>query len=280
MAAEPEHALATLGEVLLTPTRIYARALLAARASLLAAGQDVRGIAHITGGGLPGNVPRALPAELGARLDPLRWRMPSVMRLVGALGGLGDDEIRATFNGGLGMVVVVAPAAIDATVTALRDAGLEAAVVGEVVAVGPARRGPLRGGRDRVTEWSGVVATQYGTIMLAEPKQPPAEDLEFDRLLGREGRCRSPEASRSRCPTRAATFQRASGSSADPPETEDEWEHVAEIGIQRISVAASSSISWMPDEDLAAEIDVPTEALVARIHWAGLGEWLRHVERT
>ena len=67
-------------------------------------------------------------------LDPLRWRMPSVMRLVGALGGLGDDEIRATFNGGLGMVVVVAPAAIDATVTALRDAGLEAAVVGEVVA--------------------------------------------------------------------------------------------------------------------------------------------------
>jgi phosphoribosylformylglycinamidine cyclo-ligase len=134
MAAEPEHALATLGEVLLTPTRIYARALLAARAALIAAGHDLRGIAHITGGGLPGNVPRALPEGLGARLDPTRWRMPSVMRLVGALGGLGDDEIRATFNGGLGMVVVVAPSAIDATVTALRDAGIEAAVVGEVVA--------------------------------------------------------------------------------------------------------------------------------------------------
>ena len=135
MAAEPEHGLATLGEVLLTPTRIYARALLAARASLLAAGQDVRGIAHITGGGLPGNVPRALPEGLGARLDPLRWRMPSVMRLVGALGGLGDDEIRATFNGGLGMVVVVAPGAIDATLTAIREQGLGAEVVGEVVAV-------------------------------------------------------------------------------------------------------------------------------------------------
>jgi len=134
MAAEPEHALATLGEVLLTPTRIYARALLVARASLLAAGQDLRGIAHITGGGLPGNVPRALPEGLGARLDPTRWRMPSVMRLMGALGGLGDDEIRATFNGGLGMVVVVAPSAIDATLTALRDAGMDAAVVGEVVA--------------------------------------------------------------------------------------------------------------------------------------------------
>jgi len=134
MAAEPEHALATLGEVLLTPTRIYARGLLVARASLLAAGQDLRGIAHITGGGLPGNVPRALPEGLGARLDPTRWRMPSVMRLIGALGGLGDDEIRATFNGGLGMVVVVAPSAIDATLTALRDAGMDAAVVGEVVA--------------------------------------------------------------------------------------------------------------------------------------------------
>jgi phosphoribosylformylglycinamidine cyclo-ligase len=134
MAAEPERALATLGEVLLTPTRIYARGLLVARATLLAAGQDLRGIAHITGGGLPGNVPRALPEGLGARLDPVRWRMPSVMRLVGALGGLGDDEIRATFNGGLGMVLVVAPSAIDATLTALRDAGMDAAVVGEVVA--------------------------------------------------------------------------------------------------------------------------------------------------
>ena len=96
--------------MLLTPTRIYARAILALRSTLLAAGHDLRGIAHVTGGGLPGNVPRALPTGLGARLDPTRWRMPSVMRLVAALGGLADDEVRSTFNGGLGMVVVVAPA--------------------------------------------------------------------------------------------------------------------------------------------------------------------------
>jgi phosphoribosylformylglycinamidine cyclo-ligase len=133
MAAEPEHALATLGEVLLTPTRIYARSLLAVRAALLADDRDLRGIAHVTGGGLPGNVPRALPAELGARLDPLRWRMPSVMQLIGALGGLGDDEVRATFNGGVGMVVVVPPAAIHATLTAIRAEGIAADVVGEVV---------------------------------------------------------------------------------------------------------------------------------------------------
>jgi phosphoribosylformylglycinamidine cyclo-ligase len=135
MAAEPEHGLATLGEVLLTPTRIYARALLGVRATLLATGHDVRGMAHITGGGLPGNVARALPADLGARLDPLRWRMPSVMRLVGALGGLADDEIRATFNGGLGMVVVVAASAIDATLDAIRGQEISADVVGEVVPV-------------------------------------------------------------------------------------------------------------------------------------------------
>ena len=104
LAAAPHESMATLGEVLLTPTRIYARAVLATRAAAVAAGLDLHGLAHITGGGLPGNVPRALPDGLAARLDPTRWRMPSVMRLFGALGGLDDDELRATFNGGLGMV--------------------------------------------------------------------------------------------------------------------------------------------------------------------------------
>ena len=61
--------------------------------------------------------------------------MPSVMRLVAALGGLADDEIRATFNGGVGMVVVVAPAAIDAALTAIRAEGVAADVVGAVVPV-------------------------------------------------------------------------------------------------------------------------------------------------
>lgn len=133
LATEPAHALATLGEVLLEPTRIYARGVLAVRAELRAAGRDLRGLAHITGGGLPGNVPRALPEELGARLDPRRWAMPSVMRLFGALGGIEEDELRATFNGGLGMVAVVAPEAAGMAVAGFEAAGLEASVVGEVV---------------------------------------------------------------------------------------------------------------------------------------------------
>jgi phosphoribosylformylglycinamidine cyclo-ligase len=132
LAGEPDRALATLGEVLLTPTRIYARDVLAVRALLVAEGHDVHGIANITGGGLPGNVPRALPEDLGARLDPGAWPMPSVMRLMGALGGLEDDELRATFNGGLGMVLVVPARAARRAVELAAGRGLPAWVVGEL----------------------------------------------------------------------------------------------------------------------------------------------------
>jgi phosphoribosylformylglycinamidine cyclo-ligase len=146
IAAEPEHALATLGQVLLTPTAIYAGALLRVRTELQAAGHDLHGLAHITGGGLSGNVHRALPAGLAARLDPSTWRMPSIVRLIGALGGLDDVELRATFNGGLGMVAVVGPEAVPATLAGLAEEGIVARVVGEVVpAEGGARyvEGPL-----------------------------------------------------------------------------------------------------------------------------------------
>lgn len=131
LAAEPALAMQTLGEVLLTPTRIYARAVLEGRRALRAAGHEVRGLAHITGGGLSGNVPRALPPDLGARLDPTRWTMPSVMWLFAALGGLEEAEVRATFNGGVGMVVVVAPEAAASMPAAFPDAVL----VGEVAPV-------------------------------------------------------------------------------------------------------------------------------------------------
>ena len=138
IADEPEHGLATLGEVLLTPTRIYARAILGVRAELVAAGHDIRGLAHITGGGLPGNVPRALPAGMGALVDPARWRMPAVMSLFGALGGLEPDELRATFNGGIGMVAIVSPEAAQLAVEAFSRVGIGALVIGEVVPSGHA----------------------------------------------------------------------------------------------------------------------------------------------
>ena len=133
LGREMHDADATLGDVLLTPTRIYAKDLLAMRAVLEEAGHEVRGISHITGGGLPGNVPRALPDALGARLDPTTWPMPSIMRVLGSLGGIAETELRATFNAGLGMVMVVSADAASATVELARARGIPAWIVGEVV---------------------------------------------------------------------------------------------------------------------------------------------------
>lgn len=132
----PEAAVADrpLADVLLEPTRVYARALLAVRRAVRAAAPlDIHGIAHVTGGGLAGNVPRIVPEGLAARVHPGRWPMPSVMRLLGTLSGLPDEEIRATFNGGIGMVLAVPPGAREAALAAARGQGIEATVIGEVV---------------------------------------------------------------------------------------------------------------------------------------------------
>jgi phosphoribosylformylglycinamidine cyclo-ligase len=133
VAFAPNEAMATLGEIVLAPTRIYARSILAARAAVRAIGLDIHGMAHVTGGGLPANVPRAMPDALGARLDPALWTMPSVMRLFGALGGMDDEELRATFNGGLGMIVVLPAAAVTTATEVFETNGIQAAIVGEVV---------------------------------------------------------------------------------------------------------------------------------------------------
>jgi phosphoribosylformylglycinamidine cyclo-ligase len=146
-AAEEGAADLPLAEVLLAPTRVYARALLAIRAVVRAAGTgadgadgadgaiDVHGIAHVTGGGLPGNVPRIVPDGLAARIDASRWAMPSVMRLMGALGGLAATELRATFNGGIGMVLAVPPGSVEVALAAAAEQGIPGLVIGEVVPV-------------------------------------------------------------------------------------------------------------------------------------------------
>jgi phosphoribosylformylglycinamidine cyclo-ligase len=134
-APEPETQPLSLGEVLLTPTRIYSKAILKLRRALNEAGAELNGVAHITGGGLPGNVPRILADGLGARLDPGMWPMPSVMRLIGALGGLSGEELRSTFNGGLGMVCAVPAGAVGVAMASLAQDGLAAWQIGEVVAI-------------------------------------------------------------------------------------------------------------------------------------------------
>ena len=119
---------APLIERLLAPTRIYVKPLLA-----LAAATDVHAFAHITGGGLTDNVPRVLPDGLGVRLDPRAWRREPVWEWIQASGHVSDAEMHRTFNCGIGMVVIVAPADVDGTLAHFGTAGEQAAVIGEVV---------------------------------------------------------------------------------------------------------------------------------------------------
>jgi phosphoribosylformylglycinamidine cyclo-ligase len=142
MAAEPERGLATLGDVLLEPSTIYTRLILGLRDALEAAASELRGVAHITGGALPGNIPRMLPSGLAARLDPTRWPVPSVIRLVAALAGIDDEESRSTFNAGLGMAVVEPRDAVPLAIDAIQAAGTRAWLVGDVVDAATA--GPTR----------------------------------------------------------------------------------------------------------------------------------------
>jgi len=117
----------TLGEELLTPTRIYVRPLL----PLLEAGL-VRGMAHITGGGLTGNVPRMLPEGCGAWLDPQTWEEPRVFGLLREAGSVAEAEMRRTFNLGIGLVLGVARERAVEAVDLLGKGGEDARVIGRV----------------------------------------------------------------------------------------------------------------------------------------------------
>ena len=132
----------TLGEALLTPTTIYAAHVLAVIDRLAGAGLRLGGIAHITGGGLAGNLPRAVAPGLGIRVRVGDWPVPRVVDYIARLAGLDGPELRATFNAGIGMAMVVEPAAVAVVIDLLAERGLEAWDIGTVVpdsAAGPMR---------------------------------------------------------------------------------------------------------------------------------------------
>jgi phosphoribosylformylglycinamidine cyclo-ligase len=118
----------TVVDALLRPTPIYARTTVAALSV-----PGVRGFCHITGGGLPGNLPRILPEGLGIDIDPGSYRLPPIFTLIQELGEVETLEMRRTFNMGLGLCVIVARPQADAVLAALRAAGEPAQRVGEVV---------------------------------------------------------------------------------------------------------------------------------------------------
>ena len=119
----------SLADALLAPTRIYVKPVLA-----LLARVAVKGMAHITGGGLVLNVPRMLPDHVQARLDRSRWPRPPVFEWLQRGGNVTDDEMHRVFNCGIGMVLAVAAKDVDETIHSLVASGEQAYAIGEIVA--------------------------------------------------------------------------------------------------------------------------------------------------
>ena len=126
----------SLGEAILTPTRIYVKACLAA----LRMTKAVKGLAHITGGGFTENVPRVLPKGLGARIDLANVPVLPVFKWLAAEGNIPQDEMLRTFNCGIGMIAIAAAKDADAVMQAFAKAGEQAVLLGDVVPTGAAER--------------------------------------------------------------------------------------------------------------------------------------------
>ncbi|WP_233233408.1 phosphoribosylformylglycinamidine cyclo-ligase [Bordetella sp. LUAb4] len=120
-----------LVDVVMAPTRIYVKQVLAA---LAAHGTAIKGMAHITGGGLLDNVPRILQPELAVTLHRDAWAMPPLFSWLQQHGGVADTEMHRVFNCGIGMVIVVDAAQADAIAATLRAQGETVSRIGEVVA--------------------------------------------------------------------------------------------------------------------------------------------------
>jgi phosphoribosylformylglycinamidine cyclo-ligase len=134
----------SLGEAILTPTRIYVKSCLAAIRQTRA----VKGLAHITGGGFPDNIPRVLPKGLGARIDLAAVAVLPVFKWLAREGAIAPDEMLRTFNCGVGMIAIAAENDADAVMRAFTDAGERASRIGRVVKADGAVRVAYDGGLD------------------------------------------------------------------------------------------------------------------------------------
>ena len=117
----------SLGEALLTPTRIYVKPVLAALAAA-----EIHGISHITGGGFYENIPRCLPDGLTAKIEKAALRVPPIFPLLQKTGNIPERDMFNTFNCGVGMVVITSAASADKALSALRENGCEAYPIGEI----------------------------------------------------------------------------------------------------------------------------------------------------
>jgi phosphoribosylformylglycinamidine cyclo-ligase len=129
-APTPFEAGKTLGEAILTPTRIYVKSCLAAIRETKA----VKALCHITGGGFPDNIPRVLPEGLGARVDLGKIPVLPVFAWLARQGDIAATELLRTFNCGIGMIAVVSAADSGRVINALMQAGERPVAIGEIVA--------------------------------------------------------------------------------------------------------------------------------------------------
>jgi phosphoribosylformylglycinamidine cyclo-ligase len=120
---------ATLGEVLITPTRIYVKGLRAVKE----AGVRIKGASHITGGGFYENIPRMLPDGITAKVNKASYEVPAIFKLMAEKGNVEEHVMYNTYNMGIGMVLAVDPADVDKTIAALESAGDSAVLLGETV---------------------------------------------------------------------------------------------------------------------------------------------------
>jgi phosphoribosylformylglycinamidine cyclo-ligase len=118
----------SLGRALLAPTRIYVKSVL----KVLKTAAGLKGLAHITGGGFPDNIPRVLPDSLGVTLDLDAIDTPGVFRWLAATGGVEEKEMLRTFNCGIGMVAIVSAIDADTVAKLFTDAGETVVRLGEV----------------------------------------------------------------------------------------------------------------------------------------------------
>jgi phosphoribosylformylglycinamidine cyclo-ligase len=117
-----------VADEMLEPTRIYVRSI-----QKLLQAVEVHAMAHVTGGGLTGNVPRVLPAGCRARVSRSAWSVPPVFEALRRAGHVDDAEMFRTFNMGIGYVAIVPPAAVEAAIRLLREAGERVFRLGEIV---------------------------------------------------------------------------------------------------------------------------------------------------
>jgi phosphoribosylformylglycinamidine cyclo-ligase len=128
-ATFPELGEKTLGEVALTPTQIYVQPVLEA----IRSGYEIHGMAHITGGGLPENLPRSLGKDQSVHLNPGSWSVPPIFSWLAQQGDLSVETLYDTFNMGIGFVLIVPPSVAEEITTFLKKQQINAYDIGEVI---------------------------------------------------------------------------------------------------------------------------------------------------